>query len=299
MDPQELLLTGVLAPALAAGVLLGLGWKVWRREDADSDGRWSGAPALAIAFLLTFYLLSGMPVSLLPDSPRTPTGLDWLAWLAVPAIFLLPLEQKLGRWKHLLRGVVAIAMVRLVLNTAFESTFEANAGGRWLAGLSALYVLLWAALTRVCGQRTGASSPLVLWTMAAGLAVLAALTGSAKIGQLGGALAAALGAATVLAWCRPRLTLAGGGVGLALLLLFGLGMNAHVYSYTESTEILLIASAPLFALLADLPPLRFKRPALRTLVVVLLTALPIGIAITRAAMAFAAESDEYGDYYDY
>ena len=221
MDPQELLLTGVLAPALAAGVLLGLGWRVWRREDADSDGRWSGAPALAIAFLLTFYLLSGMPVSLLPDSPRTPTGLDWLAWLAVPAIFLLPLEQKLGRWKHLLRGVVAVAMVRLVLNTAFESTFEADVGRRWLAGLSALYMLIWAALTRVCGQRTGASSPLVLWTMAAGLAVLAALTGSAKIGQLGGALAAALGAATVLAWCRPRLTLAGGGVGLALLLLFG------------------------------------------------------------------------------
>ncbi len=299
MDPQELVLVGVLAPALAAGVLLGLGWKAWRREDEGIDGRWSGGPALALAFLLTFVLVSGLPASLLPDSPRTPTGLDWLAWLSLPALLLLAFEHKLGRWKHVLRGVVALAAVRLVLHNAFESTFAVDEGGKWLAGLTILYLVLWAALARVCGQRSGASSPLVLWTLATGLAVLAGLTGSVKIGQLGGALAAGLGAATVIAWRRPRLTLSGSGVGMALLLLFGLGMNAHVFSYTEGPEILLVASAPLFALLADLPPLRFKRPALRTATVMLLTALPIVVAITRAAIAFAAEADEYGGYEDY
>lgn len=302
MDPIELVWKGVLVPALLAGVVLAVGWKAWRSKAEGCDGRWSGALALGAAFFSAFVLQSGMPASLMPDSSRTPTGLDWLAWLVIPAALLLPLESrlplesKLGRWRHAWRGVVAVVVIRLVLRNAFENIWEESEGRIWLAGLVVLYLLWWALLASVAESRSGATSPLVLWTIATGLAVLSALTGSARIAQLSGALAAGLGAATVISWRRPDLSLSGGATGMAVLLLFGLGMNAHVFSYTETPEILLLAAAPFMTLFAAWKPLRLERPALRVLVVMALTALPIAIAITRAALAFVAETDEYDEY---
>ena len=295
MDPQQILLPGVLLPAIATGLVLAFGWKLWRRAPAGIDGRWSGAPALALGFAAAFVAISGVPTSFLPGSSRTPTGLDWLAWLTIPLALVLPSLPKFGRWRHLLRGVIAVSVVRLVLHNAFQRTWEDAEGWKWLGGLSALYLLMWTCLEWISSRRSGASSPLLLWTLAAGLAALAALTGSARIGQLGGAVAAGLGAASVIAWRWPRLTMSGSGVSMALALLFGLGLNAHVFSYTSATDILLVASAPFVALLAELPLLRQRKPSVRTASLVLLALVPIAVALTRAGLEFAASGSEY-DY---
>lgn len=296
MDPIEIALQCVLIPAVLAGIVLACAWRAWKR-DSQRDGRPWGALAIALAFASTFYFLSGLPTSLLPDSPRTPTGLDWLAWMTFPAALLLPLEAKLGKARHILRGVVAAIVVRLVLRNAFASIWEAQEGWIWFGVLTALYLAIWAAIARSTSRRPGASSPMLLWLLATGLAVLAGLTGSALIAQLTGALAAGFGAAIVISWRIPRFSLSGSGSSMGLLLLFALGLNAHFFSYTTGTDILLLAAAPFAALLAELPPLRFKRPALRTLTVLALASIPIAVALTRAAMAFLAEAED--DYYDY
>ena len=305
MDPTTLLLEGVLAPAVLAGLLLALGWRAWRREapgDARRreapgvDGRWIGGPALAFGFGLTFYFLSGWPASPLPDSPRTPTGLDWLAWLCLPVGLLLALEGRLGRRRHLLRGLVAVVALRLVLTNAFANIWEPGEGWLWLAGLTILLLLQWAALARAT-RRPGASGPLLLWILATGLAVLAGLTGSARIGQLSGGLAAGLGAALVLAWWRPRLALEGSGAGLVIVLLFGLGLNAYFFSYTEGLDVALLAAAPFAALVAELPPLKRLAPSKRTAAQAVCALLPIAVALMRAGMAFVAAQEEAGDYY--
>ncbi|MFT7670388.1 MAG: hypothetical protein ACI8X5_003096 [Planctomycetota bacterium] len=295
MDPQAIILGGVLAPALAAGILLALAWKIWSTEDGSIDGRWIGAPALAAAFLATFFYLSGLPASPLPGSSRTPTGLDWLAWLVIFTAPILPIEPKFGRYRHLLRGIVAIIAVRLVLFNAFASTWNFAEGTLWTAGLSVLFLILWSVLSSQTAARPGASSPLFLWVLATGLALLSSLSGSAKIAQLSGALAAGLGAATVIAWRVPRLSLSGAGTALALLILFGLSLNAHFYSYTTGVDILLFASAPFLALLTKLPRIRRMSDARQTLFLVFITALPIAIAIGHATIKFMEAADEY-DY---
>lgn len=295
MDPVTIGLFGVLLPALAAGLVLAAGWRVWTRQPEGIDGRWAGAPALALAFVVGTVGISGLPV--LPGGDQTPTGLDWLAWLALLAGLLLALQRRLGRWGGALRGVLAILTIELVLRNKITAAWsEGSEGIQWVLGLLALLFVDWLALERLA-RRPGASGPLVLWLLAATLGGLSALSGSVTIGQLAGALAAGLGAAVVAAWWRPRVSLSGPGVGVATVVLFGLALNAHFFSYTTGLDVLLFAAAPLFGLLAGLPKLRRESGWAQTLLTLALVAVPISVALTRAVLAY--ESDPYSDYYDY
>ena len=117
-----------------------------------------------------------------------------------------------------------------------------------------------------------------------------------KLAQLSGAVAAALGAAVVLSWWRPRVSLSGGGVAVALLVLFGLGLNAHFYSYTTATDVLLLAAGPVMPLLMSLPGLPRLAGGRAAWVTLGLAAVPLGIALVRALLAY--EPDPYAGYYE-
>lgn len=285
----------ILLPALGAGIVLAIAWRVWRPGGPEVDGRWSGAPALALAFALGFVSITGLPASPLPGGDRSAASLDWLFWLALVAALALPFEQRLGRWRDMARGAFAVLAIQLVLRSQFESAWEGMDGVAWIAGLTVGYVFLWAALVLLAERRAGASMPIVAWLTASGLALLAVLTGSGKIGQLSGSLAAGLGAATVLCWWRPRLSLGAGGAGMVALLLFGLGANAHFYSYALAADVVLVGSAPLVAHLADVGPLRRVTGWKRTVLVLVIASVPIAVAVTRAVLAY--EPDPYADYY--
>jgi len=295
MDPVTAGLYGVLLPALAAGLVLAVGWRVWRRVPEGIDGRWAGGAALAAALFVGQLGLSGLPTA--PGGDLTPTGLDWLAWVVVAAALLLPIEPHLGRRWALLRGVLAIVTVELVLRNQFNSRWtEGSTAATWAVGLVALLLLEWLALDRLMrGPRL--QGPLIVWLLAGHLGGLAALTGSVTIGQLSGAVAAGAGAALVAAWWRPRVRLEGAGAGLAAIALTGLTLNAHFFSYTSAQDALLVAAAPLLGLLAQAPPLRRERPWAQTLVTAALVTAPLAVAVVRAWLAF--ESDPYADYYDY
>jgi len=292
LDPLDLSLA-VLVPALAAGALLALAWKPWRREEAP-DGRWSSAPALALGFLVGALLVGGAPVLPGLGGDREPASLDWLFLLVLVAGLAFPFQERLGRWRDFARGGFAVLAIELVLRNQVQR-WEGLAGVGWIVGLTALYVLVWACLVHLAERRSGASMPLVAWLTVAALSTVAALTGSARIGQLGGGLAAGLGAAVVLAWWRPRLSLGRGAAGVVTLVLFGLGANAHFYSYTAALDVLLVAAAPACALLAELGPLRSRSDRGRTALALGLAALPIAVALVRVVLAY--EPDPYADYY--
>jgi hypothetical protein len=299
MDPQILLLQGILIPAVVAGTLLALAWKVWAKGH-ETDGRWAGALAIFGAFTAAMLLMGGWPASPMPDSNRTPTGLDWMFWVGLPCCALLPLVSRWGLLgQGFLRLLVATTVVRYVLKGQFQSNWSGSDGWLWLAGLSALYLMLWAALDRLSARCSPRSSNAQLWLLACSVAILAALSGSAKIGQLAGSVAAGLGAAIVVSWKCPRLRLTGAGVSMVLMLLFGLGLNAHFYSYTTAMDILLLGSAPLLVLLVELPGLREWRPRSRGLLGLTLLALPMVVAITRAVLLWAQQASEAADDYYY
>jgi len=296
MDPVEATLTGVLLPAVISGLVLALGWRIWSREPRGS-GAYAGALAIALAYLAAFAAIVGSPASLLPGSERTPSGLDWLFWLVALFALGFAFEARCPRrWIVVPRAVAGALLVEGVLRNTFRREWSGLTDVAWLLGLVALLLVPWWSLERLARKRPGASAPLVLWASAASLAGVAGLSGSVKLAQLSGAVAAALGAAVVLSWWRPRVSLSGGGVAVALLVLFGLGLNAHFYSYTTATDVLLLAAGPVMPLLMSLPGLPRLAGGRAAWVTLGLAAVPLGIALVRALLAY--EPDPYAGYYE-
>jgi hypothetical protein len=291
MDPIQAVLAGVLFPALLSGVVLAVGWRVWQRETTVS-GSWTGAAAITVAFLAAFAVIEGTPVGVLPGGERTPSGLDWLFWIALGLGVLFTFEERWSRRSvHLLRGLAGVILIEGVLRNTFARSWEGVTGVAWLAGLLAILLVSWWGAEALAHRRRGISSPLSLWATAATLAAVAGLSGSAKLAQLAGAVAAALGAAVVIGWWRPRFSFAGGAVSMTLLLLFGLALNAHFYSYTTGTDALLLAAGPLMPMCMVLPGLKRLQGPKAVVATLLLTMLPLSIALIRALLAF--EPDPY------
>jgi hypothetical protein len=292
----EFVLGTVLLPAVIAGLVLALGWKLWRRDDKPQP-YWTGAVAIAGGFLAAFIVIDG--VGAVPSEERTLSGLDWTFWGTGVVLLLGSLEGKwtahesvAGSWlrsaAHItLRGLASLLLWRVLSNSS-------EAGIMVVAASLVGFLLLAASANSLASQRCGAAAPLTLWTSATGLAVVAGLSGSAKLGQLGGALAATLGAAVVLAWWRPRLSLAHGGATAAVFVLAALGLNAHFYSYMTGTDGLLLAASVLTPLALRIPAFGRVEGARRAGLAFALALIPVAIAVARAALAF--EPDPYAGY---
>jgi hypothetical protein len=282
------LLGGILLPALIAGGLLALAWRAWRAEE-QMRATWAGAPAVALAFLAGFCVVEGPGA--LPSEGRTLGALDLIFWAVALLAAVLLLEARVARQRRS-RVLLSWALAGLFLIRVVSSSSEVTQPIA-VAILLAWLLLVWCTEC-LASERDGAQSPLALWTSASGFAGVAALSGSVKLGQLGGVLAAALGAAIVLAWWRPRVSLSGGAATLAAFALSALILDAHYFSYTTGVDALLCSASLATPLAARLPGLRRASGARRTALVVVLAALPVAIALTRAALAF--EPDPYAGY---
>lgn len=289
LPPLNDMLWGIVYPALAAGctwAFLGGGW--FRR-----DARWVSSLAVAAAFVLAYR-------GLLNDVPLEPTvAREWLFWIAAGGALLSPLEALHARLRFPVRIAFLGAALFLLLRRQYANHWEGEGGlaGPFPEVAIALGVGIcgWYAVEFLARERPGAGAPLVLWSTATALALCCFWSASGLYAQLAGALAAATGAATVLAWLRPGPWFAGGGAGLAWLLCFGIGLSAHFYAGLDAPDALLLASAPVLALAADLPLLRKQEGARRVLVRLALVALPLALAAVRCSLDYAA-LDEGGGY---
>lgn len=284
------LLRGVIGPALVASLILLLGWRPWSAR--RPDGRWSGSLALGLSFFAAHSLLLARPP--LPFGGRTLTAQEWLAWIALGGGVLFLFEPRTGRAALALRIALATALLASVLRAKVRNDWDRTEQELWQLGLCLGLILVWSSTELIARRARGASVPCALLLADAFFAVVAGLTGSVFLAQLGGALCAALGAACVLAWWRPDTTLAGPGIAIWAVTHAGLSMCAFFYSYMPGLDALLLGFAPLLAWVGELPVLRRRPPWQIVLGRMLGVALPAGIALVRAALAF--ESDPYGSY---
>ena len=229
-----------------------------------------------------------------PFGARTLAGTDWLLWIALVSGVALLFDARLGRLAAFARLLVGGGATYGVLRAMFQHHWGATEAAAWCAGLGLLLFSVWFATDALGRRRPGATLPLVLIVTATGLAVCAGLTGSAKLGHVTGILCACIGATMVLAWWRPGFRLTSGDITLAVALLFGLGLAAFFFSALPAVDALLLALAPGCAWLPELLPRGKQTPSQNTLLHLLAAALPVAIAVTRAAMAF--ELDPYADY---
>ena len=290
-------LRGVLFPGILAGAGLAVVWRPWRRpptETALPKRSWSGF-FFALAFFAACAALFGAPPT--PFGARVLAGGDWLLWIALVAGPLVLVDTALRRLALLTRTLLVLGMLFGVLRAMLRYHWESGEAALWLVGLAALFAMVWSATAALARRQPGASLPAVLLLTATGLALCAGLSGSAKLGQTGGAFCACLGAALIIALWRPSFRLDPGDVIVVVLVLFGIGLCAYFYSELSGLDALLLGACPLAAWAGELPLFRNRTPRQRTLLRTLMALLPVAAAVTRAALAF--DPDPYGDYGDY
>jgi len=276
----EVVLKGVLPPIGAALLLVTLG----------------GSRLVALAVATGLFVAYGLLMKTWPELPHVlwsqPDGRQWLVWSIVAAALVSVAEQfrVLPRQAgHTAAAILGVAAVWLVLSkvAANWSPTEAlvSIGG---GALILLVVLLG---TRVVMSRAPATIyPAILWTLVLSVdAAVITLSGSALLGQMCGAVAAALGAAigTVL-WRRPfALTVADSTWFVLAHALFVLA-GKHLGELPWSAAACLFV-APLAAL-----PVRdgvgAKRPSLWAFLATILVAVPLAGAVW---FAMPSESSGY------
>lgn len=214
----EPILKGVLPSIAAALLLVSLG-----------GARWI-ALAAAIGLYVAFGLLKEWPASPV-ELWSAPNGIQWLVWAVVMAALVTGLEH-LRVWRG--RLAEATAVVLAALGTWL---MLGKLAARWSSGEVLLQIgggglvvaLLALAMRRYLGRsKPGLVPAFVVVALLSADAVLLAANGSALLGQLCGAVAAAVGAGVGTALWRRPFALAGADgtwVGIA----HGLFLLAGVY----------------------------------------------------------------------
>ena len=267
----------ILVPALLAGIIWGLAWRMWKRraEAADGAGYW-GALAVAAAFAGCYGLLDGWPGM----PPLLAEG--WLPFAAGAAVLVALLAHLIKRGRALLWLALFVA-AEFVLTARPRGSWPMWVTAMWLVGggLGSVVVLL--SINRFAEKQRGTALALALWIWTAGTGVALALTGSLKYAQFAASVSAAMGAGVVAAWINPKISFARGAVETLALLTLGLLLCGYLYSDLPASPALLLAVAPLSLWLAECQCVEKLAAWQRAAIRLALMALPVAVALLIAA----------------
>lgn len=213
----------------------------------------AGGIAVAAGYAVGSWFLLG-----LPQWPAVSAD-ERLLWLVCAAALVAGLGGLFaGRAAQVfgaLQTLLAAGAAWWLLERALEHIYPGREGAFAVAALAAAIVLLAGALALLARRRPGVLTPLLLVATASAAAGVLVLGRTAKLGQLSGALASALAACALVGLWRRNLVLAGGATAAFAFALVGLLSAGVTYNEVPLPAALLIAAAPLMAVLAELPGL--------------------------------------------
>jgi hypothetical protein len=293
---REILYTAAVPAVLALAVLLAA-WRPWRRGNRlATRGHWGGALGTGLAFLAAFALLDGAVPPWPPAEAR-----HWLFYFAAALTVLALVDSVLRAVLRARRPALAWLRAEVALTVCAAAVFfmfrPMMLGESWTASESACHVLVmtvvlhatWASAELLVLRLPRQAGPLVLSTFAGAAAMVVMMSGSVVYGRLAGVLAIAVLVATAVAPAAPGFSFARGGVSVIVPTVVAILFLGHHYvdpGVTVANVGLLLAGL-LLPWLVALPPLRKRRPWLRTTVAVLLVLVPTGVAVVRARQAMA------------
>ena len=283
----------VLVPALVAGVCFSIAWRVWRRKRLAEHAHWGGALAFGLGYISGHVTLLSWPA--LPPAK----AMDWLPYMAGLLAVLGVAQRYWGvRWyaRWPVRAGASALVSAILLRGYLEHTWERTEGLVWIGGLTAAMVALWDTLERLSSKRTGASLPLSLWLICAAASGAFVMTGSASLSQLAGSVAAVCGAAVVLAWWAPGLSLQGGALAVFAPVYAGLLMQAYFYSQLPLESAVCLYAAPFVLWSGEQRRIHFMKPWKAAIVRLLILALPLVIAL---GLAWGVMAETPVDTYNY
>ncbi len=272
-----LILVGLVLPVVVCAATLLGAWRPWRPDMPIGGRLWGGAVALGLAFVPAF-----LAVERWPGVPPHVTW-HWIAWL-VPVAMIAGVVDALVRWPRPLR-LLGAATLAAVCGRALVGDWVDHAWP-WRGMTAAVIAVVAVSVNAAAERRPGASVPLSLCVAALGASVVLISSGSAKLAQLAGALAACLGVAVVLAWWRPIVSLSRGGTAVVSVLLPGLVLSGYFSSFSEIPPwvYVLAAVAPAFTWPAALIRLEGLRAWQATAIRFAVVSIPVAITVTVAAL---------------
>lgn len=269
----DLLLYGAIIPGCATGCFA-LIFAQWSR--AAGHETTSAAAAVGGGFAVAFAAYFGM------DGLLAPQSWQWIFWASAAAIPIGFFRGRLSQFSVLVVYCAVAAMLLLLPMIAKLVPHELATQQVWL--WSAWLAVSFAVLTLLFELSARSYSARVLapvWVVyAAGLAGLFFELASARLGQMGGFVAAAFGALMVLSWLQPqRAWLKGGSV--VFILVFGqLAANAYFFGYDVQGLPLILAALPaaLLAAAAHWEWFPKSKPLAAIAGLILLVLLPLALA---------------------
>ena len=295
--PREILYTAGVPFAVTLAVLLAA-WRPWRRRDrAPARGWWASPAGVGLGFLLALALLDSRVPAWPPGESR-----HALFYFVAAVSILGVIEAMLHVWRPgagWLRAEAALLVFAAGLFLLFQSMLKNDAwtpleAAKRLLGMTVLVHAAWASSEVLVLRLPRPAGPLVLAVFAGCVALVVLLSGSMVYGRLAGALSVAALAAAAVALAAPRFSLARGGVTVlvpAAVAVLLLGCQYVDPGVTGRNAALLLASLAL-PWAATVRPLRRRRPWVRTMIALVLAALPAGTAVLLAQRTFARVEQE-------
>ena len=275
IDPVLLGARAVL-PALTVAVAI-LPW-AWRKRGAcqvDPDGSraWALPLALGLGLFASYVGIHGWPpAAWYPDMKAR------LAWAGVAAgLFgLAQARLGLGRWAHLI--FLGLCAFWLLWHWQLRGMWPPVRTAQWLLGWTLVVWVQTALLERVARRGEGPALPLLLCAGCCLSALVFLWAHAQSHARLAAGLASVLGLAGLVAFWRPRFSMARGGIATFALLYSGLALANHLTADLPSLALGLILVAPLGTWIATSPLLFTERPLLRVLLALLAVLLPVILA---------------------
>ena len=277
------LLLGILFPALAAGIIWGLGWKLWRPISKGAEienGYWSGAVGCALAVAIGSFGLMGW----VGFPPRLAEG--WLPFIAGGAALIALFESLVLRKNWLARAsiwLVLLAVMVWLLMSPRRSSLSTLEYSAWVGGIAVCAWVGQSVVEALAERWTGASIPLSLWVWSVGIAACEALTGSLRYGQLAGVLAAAMGAGFVAALLKSKIAFSRGAVTIVTSAAYALLLCGYFYSDLPFASAVILALAPLILWIGETGVLTRQKQWIVVPARALLISVPVMVAVLIAA----------------
>jgi hypothetical protein len=285
MSPQAALL-GILWPMAVAiaALLVGLALRRWR-----SAGPAAGAGAIAGAYLAAELVIRPAPPLFPADSTR------WLLHVAIVLGAVAIARAVAGRtvWVLGLTGVALGASTALVLRSSIFPQQGPAAGIATLLTLTLVVLCLHLAGRIAASSHPTFLSPLLLSGVCVGAAVALGQSFTASLGQLSGALAAALGTVVLMVAWWPRMGAAAGAMPLATVLLGLILLASRAYSQLPTLSAGLLLLAAVVPALLALPGIRELPIAARAGVGLAVIAGLSAAAVALTPMAFDFSPSDY------
>lgn len=281
------ILGGFIAPA----VLIALVGSIARKF--VHDPRWIFGPLIAIAFAMGYRAIE--PAVGWPPNGNVVYLLFYLPVLAG----ILTLADSILKPPLWFRALVLVILwrlgVRLVLGRQIPNLISPSAAEMWIDFSTAVTTIWWLTFEGLADRAPGITTPLLLSVMSGAIGIELALAWHIQTsGALAGVVALIALAGIVPGAFRQALAFSRGFAQMAVLILQLLLVHGYFYTGdpltpTQQTLTALLLTAPLLALLGDVPAARRLTPrrrlAIRLIPAMIAVAIVCGVTIRDFARA--------------